>query len=143
MTREARAPDAVVVSHHVHALGVQQVAVVYEEAEDAPAAEPELLSDHTLQIRHHATRVQVHEQPALPGVHHRGRRVVEEDAHADRAVTVSSHDGYRTGTTPNLTPKHRSGSTGNRNSISHLDFQDKSVKSVRPQELCSPCGEVH
>lgn len=44
----ARAPDAVVVAHHIDALGVRQVAVLYEQAEDAPAAEFKLLSDDTL-----------------------------------------------------------------------------------------------
>lgn len=56
-TNKARAPDAVVVPHHVDALRVRQVAVFYEQAEDAPAAEFKLLPDDALQVGHHATRV--------------------------------------------------------------------------------------
>lgn len=74
---KARAPDAVVVPHHIDALRVRQVAVFYEEAEDAPAAELELLPDDTLQIRHHATRVQVHQQPAHAAINDSGRRIVK------------------------------------------------------------------
>lgn len=91
MTVEARAPDAVVVAHHVHALRVRQVAAFHEEAEDAPTAEIELLPDDALEVRHHATRVQVHEQPAHAAVHDGRRRVVKEQAHADGGVTVGCH----------------------------------------------------
>lgn len=57
-------PDAVIVPYHIDALRVRQVAALYEQVEDAPAAEFELLSDDALQIRHHTTCVQVHKQPA-------------------------------------------------------------------------------
>lgn len=77
MTLKARAPDAVVIPHHIDALCVRQVAVLYEEVEDASAAELKLLSDDTLQIRHHATLVQVHEQPAHAAIDDSRRRVVK------------------------------------------------------------------
>ncbi len=73
----ARAPDAVVIPHHIDALCVRHVAVFNEEVEDAPAAELKLLSDETLQIRHHATCVQVHEQPAHAAIDDSRRRVVK------------------------------------------------------------------
>lgn len=88
-------PDAVVVPHHVDALRVRQVAVVDEEAEDAPAAEVELLPDDALEVGHHAARVQVHEQPAHPAVHHGRRRVVEVEPQADKVAAVGSHDDKR------------------------------------------------
>lgn len=53
----AHPPDAVVVPDQKDALGVRQVAVVYEEVEDAPGTEPKLVSDQTLQVRDHPTRV--------------------------------------------------------------------------------------
>lgn len=76
-TLEERAPDVVVVSHHIDALCVWQVAVVYEKFKDAPTAKFELLSDGTLQIRHNATCVQVNEQPAHAAVDDSRRRVVK------------------------------------------------------------------
>lgn len=92
------APDAVVVAHHVDALGVRQVAVLDEQAEDAPAAELELLPDHALQVGHHAARVQVHEQPAHAAAHGRRRRVVKVQAQSDEVITVGCHTGYNTTT---------------------------------------------
>lgn len=56
-SERAHPPDAVVVPHQKDALGVRQVAVVYEEVEDAPGTEPKLVSDQTLQVRDHPTRV--------------------------------------------------------------------------------------
>lgn len=72
-----RAPDVVVVSHHIDALCVRQVAVVYEKFKYAPAAKFEFLSDGTLQIRHNATCVQVNEQPAHPAIDDSRRRVIK------------------------------------------------------------------
>ncbi len=76
-TRKARAPDAVVVPYYMDALCVRQVAVLYEQMEDASAAELKLVSDDAFQIRHHATCVQVHEQPAHAAVRDSGRRVIK------------------------------------------------------------------
>lgn len=122
-----RAPDAVVVPHHVDALRVRQVALLYEEAEDAPAAELELLPDDALQVRHHAARVQVHEQPAHPAVHHGRRRVVEVEPHADKAVAVSSHHW---GQERHSTPKYSSSSAGDSSGVSDRMFHNKSPKSL-------------
>lgn len=72
-----KAPDAVVVPHHMDAFSVRQVAVLYEQVQDAVAAELKLLSDDALQVRHHATRVQVHEQPTHATVDDSRRRVVK------------------------------------------------------------------
>lgn len=88
-------PDAVVVPHHIDALRVRQVAALYEQVEDAPAAEFKLLSDDALQIRHHTTRVQVHKQPAHATVDQRRRRIVKLQTHADKVVTGSSHRHQR------------------------------------------------
>lgn len=102
-------PDAVVVPHDVDALGVRQVAVVDEQAEDAPAAEVELLPDDALEVGHHAARVQVHEQPAHPAVYYGRRRVVEVEAQADKVAAVGSHgDKQRScaGATTNLQQTH-------------------------------------
>lgn len=77
MSSEEGAPDAVVVPHHMDALSVRQVAVVYEQVQDAAAAELKLLSDDALQVRHHATRGQVHEQPAHATINDGRRRVVK------------------------------------------------------------------
>lgn len=101
--KRTHTPDAVVIPHHVDALGVRQVAVLYEEAEDVPAAEVKLLSDDALQIRHHATRVQVHEQPAHAAVSHSRRRVVKVQAHADEGVPVGSHHITQTQRVPPAT----------------------------------------
>lgn len=68
-----------------------QVAALYKQVKDAPAAKIELVSDDALQIRHHTARVQVHEEPAHAAVRQRRRRVVEHQAHADKVVTASSH----------------------------------------------------
>lgn len=85
-------PNVVVVPHHVDALGVRQVAVLYEQAQDAAAAEAELLPDDALQVRHHAARVHVHEQPTHPAAHDGRWRVVKKQAQANELATVSSHD---------------------------------------------------
>lgn len=90
-----RPPDAVVVAHHIDALRVRQVAALYEQVEDAPAAEFKLLSDDALQIRHHATRIQVNKQPAHATVDQGRRRVVKLQAHADKVVTGSRHRHQR------------------------------------------------
>lgn len=87
-----RAPDVVVVPHHVDALRVRQVAVLYEQAQDAAAAELKLLPDDALQVGHHAARVQVHEQPAHAAPHDGRGRVVKKQAEANKLVAVRSHD---------------------------------------------------
>lgn len=94
------APDAVVIPHHEDALRVRQVAVLDEEVEDASAAELELLPDDALQVRHHATRVQVHEQPAHAAVDDGRRRIVKEQAHADKLTATGSHHCEHTHTLP-------------------------------------------
>lgn len=70
-------PDAVVIPHQEDALRVRQVAVLYEQANNAPAAELELFSNDALEIRNYATCVQIHEQPAHAAINDRRRRIIK------------------------------------------------------------------
>lgn len=126
LATKARAPDAVVVPHHIDALCVRQVAVLYEEVEDASAAELKLLSDDALQVRHHAASVQVHEQPAHAAIDDGRRRVVKVQAHADKVIATSSHHCKPHAKT------HCSCSAGINSSISDRNCQDKTEKKIRP-----------